>query len=624
MPSAWPPQPKDCRDLLNVVWDNRKQLRYAWSILTHGVCDGCALGPEGLRDHVLEGVHLCMNRLKLLKLNTLPALDLAVATSVARLRPLTAEQLRALGRLAYPMVRRKGEPGFLRVSWKEALDVVCRSVHDIAPHQMGFCATPRSLTNESYYVLQKLARVLGTNNVDLCSQGFDGACLAALKSTLGYGAPTCSLSDFIGTDLLVLFGPDIVDHQPVTAQYIDFAKKAGTNVVTINPPSNDRWEQHATKSASHNTRLEAELTHSLFQTKAGGCVAFINGVVKALIANNRLDSSFITKRTARFGELKHALENQSWEMLERTSGAARTEMQRLASLYGAARTAVIVYSASVSQPERGVDNVTAIVNLALARGMLGRQKCGIMALRSHSGAPGGSDCGAAPDNFPGGFSVDNPGARRFSNLWHHPVPSTPGLRLPEMIAAAGRDEIRFLYSMGGNLLDESMLGSSFVAETLSRVPVRVHQDTLLNTSMLLDAEQAVVLLPGQTRYEQRSGGTSTSIERRIRFTPEIPGHRLGETLPEWEIPELIGRKAMPNGDKLFPFDDTQAIREEISRVMPIYRGVEKLTREGDQLQWGGPQLYTQGFTMMPANRALFTALEPPECRGKKSTGGKNR
>ena len=614
MPSAWIPQLQDYRDLLNVMWDNRKAPRYAWSILSHGVCDGCALGPDGLRDHVLGGVHLCMTRLKLLKLNTLPELDVAAATAVNRLRRLTAEQLSALGRLAYPMVRRKGEPGFLRVSWQEALDVVCRSIHDIAPHRIGFCAAPRSFTNESYYVLQKLARVLGTNNIDLCSQGSDGVCLAALKSTLGYAAPTCSLSDFIGTDLLLLFGPDIADHQPVTAQYIKFAKKTGTHVVMVNPTGNGRLERNATESATNDGRLEAELNHSLFQVKPGGRVAFINGVVKALIANEQLDSSFIGKHTARFGELKHALQNQSWEMLEQCSGVARSEMQRLASLYGAARTAVMVYTASGSQSELGVDNVTAIVNLALARGMLGRQKCGIMAMRSDSGAPGGGDCGALPDSFPGGFSVNNPSARRFSNLWHHPVPSMPGLKLPEMIAAAHRSEIRFLYSMGGNLLDDRMHESGFVAEALSRVPVRVHQGSLLNPSMLLDAEQAVVLLPGQTRYEQRSGGTSTSVERRIRFTPEIPGPRLGEALPDWEIPELIGRKAMPNGDKLFPFEDTQAIREEISRVMPIYHGVEKLTKEGDQLQWGGPQLYSQGFTMMPANRALFTALEPPEYR----------
>jgi predicted molibdopterin-dependent oxidoreductase YjgC len=130
--------------------------------------------------------------------------------------------------------------------------------------------------------------------------------------------------------------------------------------------------------------------------------------------------------------------------------------------------------------------------------------------------------------------------------------------------------------------------------------------------MLLDAEEAVLLLPAQTRYEQLGGGISTSTERRIRFTPEIPGHRIGEARPEWEIPALIGRKTMSNGELLFPFDDTRSIREEMARVMPMYQGIDKLTREGDQLQWGGPYLYKSGFTNMPNQRARFTVLEPPD------------
>ena len=76
---------------------------------------------------------------------------------------------------------------------------------------------------------------------------------------------------------------------------------------------------------------------------------------------------------------------------------------------------------------------------------------------------------------------------------------------------------------------------------------------------------------------------------------------------------LIGKKAMPNGELLFPFNDTQSIREEMSRVMPLYQGVEKLTKEGDFLQWGGPYLFKGGhFSNMPDGRALFSVLVPPD------------
>jgi molybdopterin-dependent oxidoreductase alpha subunit len=603
-------KPQHYREMLGVIWENRKEIPYAWNVLNHGVCDGCSLGPYGLRDNVLNGTHLCMTRLKLLKLNTMAALDMAVMSDVDRLRRMEPEQLRSLGRLPYPMIRRKGERGFSRVSWNDALDLVCQSIHNTAPHEMSFFATSRGLTNEVYYVFQKLARVLGTNNVDLCSRLCHAASVSGLKMTLGIGAATCSLSDFIGTDLLVIFSSDLANNQPVTTKYMHYAKKAGTQIVVINPVQKYGLERYWVPSVVSSAIFGTKLMDEFFQVRVGGDIAFINGVLKSLIDSDKIDQKFIDKHTWGFAELKAALKEQTWKMLEQRSGVSRGQLQRFADIYGRARTAVIVYSMGLTQHEFGVDNVKAVVNLALSRGMLGREKCGIMPIRGDSGVQGGGECGSEPDKFPGGFAVNDDTARRFSNLWLHPVPSNPGLKMPHMIEAAHRGEIKFLYSIGGNLL-ETMADPKFVTEAMAKIPLRVHQDIVLNASMLLDPEEAVVILPGQTRYEQRSGGTSTSTERRIRFTPEIPGHRIGETLPEWEIPVLIGRKTMPNGDKLFPFDDTQAIREEMSRVIPIYQGIEKLTEEGDQLQWGGPYLYKDGFTAMPGNRAQFSALDPP-------------
>jgi len=606
-------KPRHYREMLGVLWENRKEIPYAWNVLNHGVCDGCSLGPYGLHDNVLDGVHLCMTRLKLLKLNTMPALDMARMSDVASLRQLGPEQLRSLGRLPYAMIRRKGERGFTRIDWDDALNVVCKSIHDTAPHEMAFFATSRGLTNEVYYVFQKLARVLGTNNVDFCSRLCHAASVSGLKATLGVGAPTCSLSDFIGTDLLILFGTDLANNQPMTTKYMHVAKKAGTRIIVVNPMREYGLERYWVPSVASSALFGTKLMDEFFQVRVGGDIAFINGVLKELIASKRIDQTYIEKHTAGIAELKVALEQQSWEMLEQRSGVSRGQMQRCADLYSQARTAVLVYSMGLTQHEFGVDNVKAIVNLALSRGMLGREKCGIMPIRGHSGVQGGGECGSEPDKFPGGFAVNDDSARRFSNLWYHPVPSNPGLKVPQMIEAAHRGDIKFLYSIGGNLY-ETMPDPEFVAAALNKVRVRVHQDIVLNTSMLLDAEEAVVLLPGQTRYEQRGGGTSTSTERRIRFTPEIAGHRIGETRPEWEIPVQIGRKSMPNGDKLFPFDDTQSIREEMGRVMPIYQGIEKLKKEGDQLQWGGPFLFKDGFGNMPNNRALFTVLDPPDRR----------
>ncbi len=607
-------KPRHYREMLGVLWENKDNLPYAWKILKHGVCDGCSLGPYGLRDNVLDGVHLCMTRLKLLRLNTIGALDMAALSNVARLRSFDQERLRSLGRLPYPMIRRQHDAGFARISWEEAFDFACKAIRDTPPHQMAFFATSRGLTNEVYYVFQKLARVLGTNNVDLSSRLCHAASVSGLKATLGVGAPTCSLADFIGTDLLVIFGSDLANNQPMTTKYMHFAKKRGTRIVVVNPMREYGLERYWVPSVVSSALFGTKLMDDFFQVRVGGDIAFINGALKALIEASRLDRNFIDKHTRGFDELKAGLEQQPWKMLEQRSGLSQEQIRRFAAIYGAAQRAVFVYSMGLTQHEFGVDNVKAIANLALARGMLGREKCGIMPIRGHSGVQGGGECGAEPDRFPGGFPVDDENARRFSNFWRHPVPSNPGLKVPQMIEAAHRGEMKFLYSIGGNLLD-IMPDRKFVAAALARVPLRIHQDIALNSSMLLDAAEAVLLLPGQTRYEQQGGGTTTNTERRIRFTPEIRGHRVGEALPEWQIPTVIGRRSMPNGSLLFPFTDTQAIREEMAHVMPIYQGVENLKMEGDHLQWGGANLFKDGkFGGMPGGRARFSVVEPPDRR----------
>ena len=113
-------KPNHYAAMARVIWENRRELPFARRILQHGVCDGCALGTTGLRDWTMEGVHLCMVRLELLRLNTMAALDPARLADVEALRKLDSRGLRELGRLPFPMRRRRGERGFSRISWDES------------------------------------------------------------------------------------------------------------------------------------------------------------------------------------------------------------------------------------------------------------------------------------------------------------------------------------------------------------------------------------------------------------------------------------------------------------------------------------------------------------------------
>src|SRR5215203_2924268 len=140
------PRHRPFLEMAKVVWENRDNLPYAWRILNEGVCDGCSLGPRGLRDDVIDGVHLCTTRLKLLRLNTMPALAPVDVIDMERLREKTNRELQALGRLPYPYLYRKGDRGFRRLSWTEAMEVVADGTKGVVPERMAFFATSRGLT----------------------------------------------------------------------------------------------------------------------------------------------------------------------------------------------------------------------------------------------------------------------------------------------------------------------------------------------------------------------------------------------------------------------------------------------------------------------------------------------
>lgn len=606
-------KPNHYAEIAKTVWENRRNLRFAWRILRKGVCDGCALGVAGFHDWTISGVHLCTTRLNLLKVNTMRALDPSTLADVESLRGYSGKELRGLGRLPYPMIRRRGEPGFRRVTWDDALDLVADRLRDAGPDRFGLYLTARGITNETYYVAQKLTRFLGSNNIDNAARVCHAPSTLVLKQMIGAGATTVSYTDVIGTDLVVLIGSNVANAQPVFMKYLYLARQRGAKVAVVNPlrePGLDRyWVPSSVESALFGTKMADEF----FGVHVGGDVAFLNGVLKELLADGAVDLGFVHSHTTGFDELVAELDQQSFEELERASGASRADMARFARLYASADASVLVWSMGITQHEHGADNVAAIVNLALVRGNVARPRAGLMPIRGHSGVQGGAEMGAYATALPGGIAITPENARVLTDAYGFPVRGEPGLSAAEMVEAAGRGQLDVLYSSGGNFL-EVLPDPTDVEAALARVPVRVHQDIVVSSQMLVDPGDAVVLLPAATRYEQRDGGTQTTTERRILFSPEIAGPRVGEARSEWEIFVDVARRVDPSRADLMDFDSGSAIRDEIARVVPSYAGVEQLRETGDQLQWGGERLCEgpAGPQFPTADgKATFVPVQPP-------------
>ncbi|MDZ7309349.1 MAG: FdhF/YdeP family oxidoreductase, partial [candidate division KSB1 bacterium] len=610
-------KPNHYWEMAKAVWQNRDQLPFAWRILKQGVCDGCALGTAGMRDFTLPGVHLCMVRLHLMRLNTAPALDIRALADVTAgwrgnrpLQEMNAAELRRLGRLPYPMIRRAGEKGFQRLTWEEAYGILAARIRATQPNRLGFYLTSRGLTNEVYYVAQKVARFLGTNNIDNSARICHAPSTVALKQMLGVPAATCSYRDWLGTDLLVFIGSDTPNNQPVTTKYMYYAKKQGTRIVVINPYREPGLERYWVPSVFESAWFGTRLADAFFHVHIGGDIAFLNGAIKHMLAAGWVDRDFIQQHTAGFDALQAALAQQSWQELEQAAGASAADMQAFAQMVANAKTAVFVWSMGITQHRHGVENVKAIINLALTRGFVGREKCGLVPIRGHSGVQAGAEVGAVPNLLPGGVPVNEENARQLAAQWGFAVPAHQGLSAVEMIEAAHDGGLELLYAAGGNFL-ETLPDPAFVRAALAALPWRVHQDIVLSPQMFVAPGEAVLLLPARTRYEQAGGGTETSTERRIYFSPEISGRRVGESKSEWEIFMELAERVYPERRPLIHFDSAQHIREEIARTVPFYDGIQHLRQSGDALQWGGPHLCEGWHFPTASGRAHFAVLSPP-------------
>src|SRR5579875_1050886 len=375
--------------IVSALKENSDNLAYAWRILSQGVCDGCALGTSGMRDWTLREVHLCNVRLRLLRLNTAPAFDPAVLSDISALEGKRGTELHKLGRLPCPLVRRRGERGFTPLAWDEALELVAAKLRQTSPDRTAFYMTSRGQPNENYYAAQKAARALGTNSIDSAARLCHAPSTLALKQALGVAATTCSYTDLTGTDLVVFIGSNVAENQPVMMKYLYHARKAGTKVAVVNPYREPAMERYWVPSNLESAVFGTKMADRFFEVSVGGDIGFLCGVLRHMVEQGLVDLAFVRQFTTGYDELCELLARYSWRELEDASGSSRDEMLAFARMLGEARTAVFVWSMGVTQHSFGEDAVRAVINLALAKGFVGREHCGLMPVRGHSGVQGG-------------------------------------------------------------------------------------------------------------------------------------------------------------------------------------------------------------------------------------------
>jgi len=498
-------------------------------------------------------------------------------------------------RLTQPYIRKVDKLEL--VSWEQAIAAASRglmiTIQKYGPQSVGLLCSGKIL-NEEAYLSQKFQRaVIGNNHIDNCARLCHGPTEAALRQQLGYGAVSTFLEDYEATETVFLVGAHTTFTHPVIwMQVKKRAKKGGLNLILADPRETD-----LVKNAAVHLKV-----------KPGTDIFWIKALGKIIIDKGWHDREFCEKQTIGFNALLQSVENLDVDGACKRAGVKREELEKIAELIHDKKT-IFIWGMGLTQHAHGTDNITALVNLALLTGNIGKPGCGLSPLRGQNNVQGAGDMGALPNLLAGHMEVDDEAARvHVGAIWGVDVPWEPGLAAPEMIHDIASRKIRALYVIGENpAVSEPQ--SNFVTWMLQKLDLLIVQDIFpIETS-----KYAHIVLPAATVGEK--DGTFTNAARRVQYTAagiKPPG----EAKPDWLILQAMANAMGAN----WQYTSTEDIWEEIRQVAPVFSGITHTRlKKSPGIFWpcydeshpGTPRLYEDGFGFRD-RRARFLPVELPD------------
>jgi predicted molibdopterin-dependent oxidoreductase YjgC len=243
----------------------------------------------------------------------------------------------------------------------------------------------------------------------------------------------------------------------------------------------------------------------------GSDIALANAIGREILAAGLENHEFIERATSGFEAYRACVEPYTLEYAQRTTGVSASLIRELAHTYAKAPRAQLCWTLGITEHHNAVDNVRALINLALLCGHVGHYGSGLCPLRGQNNVQGGGDMGAIPNKFPGGQDVEDPASRaKFERAWNAALPQKNGWNLTDMFAAVGRNELDTLYIIGENPA-QSEADQEHAIGLLRSLRHLIVQDIFLTKT----GELAEVVFPASASWCE-SDGTVTSSERRVQ------------------------------------------------------------------------------------------------------------
>ena len=512
-------------------------------------------------------------------------------------------------RALYPELRLGKGLARARTDWDSALDhaasVFAETIREHGPDSVAFYISGQLLT-EDYYAFNKLARALvGTNNIDSNSRLCMSSAVVGYKRSLGADAPPCNYEDIELSDCLLIAGSNMAYAHPVLFRRLEEAKarRPEMKVIVVDPRRTDTCDL-------------ADLHLAILP---GTDVALFHGILHLLLWEGWIDRRYIDAHTEGFDALKTLVRDYTPAAVADICGISQADLLQAADLIGKAPSFLSLWCMGLNQSSAGSAKNSALINLHLATGQIGKPGAGPFSLTGQPNAMGGRETGSLSNLLPGHREAGNAGHRaEVAGYWGvNSLPESSGLTAVELFDAVRSGQVKALWIACSNPA-QSLPDQSKVHEALRNCPFVVVQEAFATTETCAYAD---LLLPAASWGEKE--GSVTNSERRITHVRRaVPAP--AEARPDWAITcdfaRRLERHLRPGLPSLFAFDSAESLFEEYKQLtrerdLDLSGLSYALLDEQGPQQWpfptgassGSPRLYGDGRFATDSGRAQFVS-----------------
>ncbi|MBN9316537.1 MAG: FdhF/YdeP family oxidoreductase [Devosia sp.] len=585
----------------------------AKALTARNACKACAYGmggqQGGMTNELGEFPSVCNKSVQAQSTDIQPAIPSeAFLHPLSDLQQLSGREMEKLGRLNTPLFKAAGADRFETVNWDFAIAHAAARLRTTDPDRSFFYSSGRS-SNEAGFVFQLLARAWGTNNVNNCSYYCHQATSEGLGSTIGKGTATVELEDLTGADLIFVIGANPSSNHPRFIHMLKHCRDRGGDVIVINPAREPGLVKFAVpKSPTSMLSGGTEIASDYLQPRIGTDIWLLKGLMKAILAMGAEDRAFIAAHTANFHELEADLAGLSMEEIQSKTGTSIADLERVATRYANRQNVVFAWGMGMTHHLHGVENVEAIANLALLRGMIGKRFSGLLPLRGHSNVQGIGTIGVKPVVSEQVFSA-------MEHAFGIKLSRDKGLDTMSCLQSAARGEVDAAVIMGGNLWGATP-DTAFATRAMDAIGFKLFLTTTLNRGHVNGlGEGEVLILPVTARDEEWSPTTQESMFNYVRLS-DGGIERLDNVRPETVILCDLAAQLIPDSPVPFArFKEHSQVRAAIAKIVPGLEQLADIDVAKREFHVRNRVMHTREFST-PDGKARFAVTPLPRTPGQ--------